>query len=209
VEFRLTYKGSLPAQSSGGSRLPEKHAIRRQIHAQLRELWHTNIVLERHTRPMPHTRKLLVPDLRPDESEVTTGLDFILKDYSRFGYRFVPLINKKIGVACSLDILFLRRDGPGNLVASGGDIDNRIKVLFDGLRVPQNNSEIDQFLPQEGENPFFCLLEDDALITDVKITTDRLLAPKEKTESVHDVHLVIHVVTKILDPQKAWPDFVF
>src|SRR5258708_163486 len=57
VEFRLVYKGSLPAQSSGGSRILEKHAIRRQIHAQLRELWHTNIVLERHTRPTPHTRK--------------------------------------------------------------------------------------------------------------------------------------------------------
>jgi hypothetical protein len=111
VEFRLIYKGSLPAQSSGSSRIQEKHAIRGQIHGQLRELWYTNIVLERHTRQMPHTRKLLIPDLRPDESDVTTGLDFILRDYSKFGYRFVPLINKRIGIACSLDILFLRGDG--------------------------------------------------------------------------------------------------
>ena len=163
VEFRLIYRRSLPAQGSGGSPIREKHAIRRQIHAQLRELWHTNIALERRPRPTQHTRKLLVPDLRPDESEVTTGLDFILRDYSQFGYRFVPLINKRIGIACSLDILFLRRDGPGSLVASGGDIDNRIKVLFDGLRMPQNNSKIDQFPPQDGENPFFCLLENDGI----------------------------------------------
>ena len=208
MEFRLTYKGSLPSQSVGASRIREKHAIRRQIHAQLRELWHTNIVLERHTRQTQHTRKLIVPDLRSDESDVTTGLDFILRDHSKFGYRFVPLINEKIGIACSLDILFLRRDGPGNLVA-GGDIDNRIKVLFDGLRLPQNEGEIGKFSPQEGENPFFCLLEDDKLITDVRITTDRLLTPKEGTESPHEVQLVIHVVTKIVDPQKAWPDFVF
>jgi hypothetical protein len=101
------------------------------------------------------------------------------------------------------------RRWPGNLVASGGDIDNRIKVLFDGLRMPQNNTEIDQFPPQEGANPFFCLLENDDLITDVGITTDRLLTPKESDESVHDVHLVIRVLTKIVDPAKAWPDFAF
>jgi hypothetical protein len=150
---------------------------------------------------------LIVPDLQPGESEQTTVLDWIICDHSKYGYRFVPLINYKNGIACSLDILFLRRDGPGNLIASGGDVDNRIKVLFDGLRIPEHNSEVNRFPPQEGENPFFCLLENDDLITDVKITTDRLLTPRENTESVHDVHLVIHVVTKVLDPQKAWPDW--
>jgi hypothetical protein len=210
VEFRLIYKGRLPSQGSGGgSNVAEKHGIRRQFHLQLKELWRTNVVLERLTRPTPHTRKLIVPDLRDDESQQTTGLDWVLRDYSKFGYRFVPLINKKIGIACSLDILFLRRDGPGNLIESGGDIDNRLKVLFDGLRIPQYNSEVERFPPQEGENPFFCLLEDDELITEVKVTTDRLLIPMEKDEHVHDIHLVVHVTTNILDPRKAWPDFVF
>ena len=212
VEFRLIYRGSLPAQRDGrgGSRVEEKHVIRRQFHGQLRELWHTHPVLAKHYAvTLPHTRKLIVPDLRDDESQQTSGFDFISRNYTKFGYRFVPLINNQFGIACSLDILFLRRDAPGNLIASGGDIDNRMKVLFDGLRVPKYNSEIEGLPPQEGENPFFCLLEDDALITDVKVTTDRLLTPMDDGEAIHDVHLVIHVLTKIMDAGKAWPDFAF
>lgn len=211
VEFRLVYRGHLPAQGAGtgGSRKEVKHAIRRELHKQLRELWHTQVVLRRYLTTTSHTRKLVVPDLRDDETQQTTALDWIMKDYCKFGFRFVPLVNHQNGIACALDILFLRRDAPGNLIESGGDIDNRIKVLFDGLRLPLYNSEVEDFKAQDDENPFFVLLEDDKLITEVKVTTDRLLTPQETDESIHDVHLIIHVVTKIVDPQKAWPDFCF
>jgi hypothetical protein len=207
VEFRLTYKGSLPAQGAGtgGSRIDEKHAIRRQIHGQLRELWYSHIVLRRYTPPTPYTKDLYAPDAPADK---ITQLDIMARKYAKFGYNFLPLVNNEKGIACSLDILFLRRDAPGNLIQGGGDIDNRIKVLFDGLRLPKYEEECPT-RPQDRENPFFCLLEDDALITEVKITTDRLLVPMEQDEKINDVHLVIHVTTKILDPQKAWPDFVF
>jgi hypothetical protein len=47
--------------------------------------------------------------------------------------------------------------------------------------------------PEPGEDPFFCLIEDDSLITEVKVTTDRLLTPLKDNESEHDVHLIIHV----------------
>ena len=52
------------------------------------------------------------------------------------GNRFVPLVSKAGGFTCSLDILFLRRDDPEGPIESGGDIDNRLKVLLDGLRMP-------------------------------------------------------------------------
>jgi len=68
--------------------------------------------------------------------------------YQRCGYRFVPFVSKEYALACSLDILFLRRDDPGNLIKSGGDIDNRLKVLFDGLRMPQECGEIEGFEKQ-------------------------------------------------------------
>jgi hypothetical protein len=42
------------------------------------------------------------------------------------------------------------------------------------------------------------LLEDDVLINDLSITTDRLLAPREDDEHLHDVVLVIRVSTKAL-----------
>src|SRR3989442_17286 len=116
--------------------------------------------------------------------------------FHRCGRNYLPLSNNS-GVACGLDILFLRRDQPGNLIQSGGDIDNRIKVLFDALRMPQNCDEVDG-PPEQDDNPFFCLLEDDRLIIDVKVTTDTLLTPMASDEHVNDVHLVIHVQTILL-----------
>jgi hypothetical protein len=86
--------------------------------------------------------------------------------------------NNKFGLACSLDILFLRRDSPGNLVRSGGDIDNRINTLFDALRRPENGEEVAGFPPGPNEDPFFCLMETDSLVTEVSVITDRLLLPQ-------------------------------
>lgn len=97
--------------------------------------------------------------------------------------------------ACSLDILFLRRDQPGALVTHGGDIDNRMKVLLDALRMPDGCHEVCGNTPTADEEPFFCLLTDDRLITEIRIVTDRLLTPLETHEYIHDVHLIIHVKT--------------
>jgi hypothetical protein len=118
--------------------------------------------------------------------------------YQLSGFKFFPLFSKSRGVGVALDILFLSRDQRGQLVSSGGDIDNRIKVLFDGLRVPKYDSELKNLAPEEGENPLFCLLEDDdSLITSIKITTDRLLTPIADEEAIHDVHLIVHVEGKL------------
>ncbi len=115
-------------------------------------------------------------------------------------FNFVPLISTKMGRAFAmLDILFLRRNHPGNLI-SEGDIDNRIKVLFNSLRVPKGASEIGEGVgPDEGEKPFYCLLEDDSLITSVNVTTDRLLCPfsGEHSHPLIDVMLIIHVKTGV------------
>ncbi len=102
-------------------------------------------------------------------------------------------------LACGLDILFLRRDQPGDLIRHGGDIDNRIKVLFDALRMPQDAQELTAQKPDEGEDPFFCLLQDDKQIIEINITTDRLLTPQTAGENINDVHLIIHVKTVSLD----------
>ena len=77
--------------------------------------------------------------------------------YARCGYRFMPLISDWFftGIPCSLDILFLRRDGPGSLVKHGGDIDNRLKVLFDALRMPDTCDEVCGDSPGPDEDPFY------------------------------------------------------
>lgn len=188
MEFRLIYQGKLPAAGRTNTRTVEKHDIRRVFHQQLAELWRTHPQLKWTLTPRPiHT------------PEAMSAVERAAESYRRCGYRFVPLIGGTGGffgriapVACSLDILFLRRDGPGNVIVSGGDIDNRIKVLFDALHIPDDCAGIID-RPRSDEDPFFCLLTNDDLITEVKITTDRLIIPLRDDEHIHDVHLVIHV----------------
>jgi hypothetical protein len=119
----------------------------------------------------------------------------VANEFKQFGFRFVPIISKKDCQQCSIHILFLRRDAPGNLITNGGDIDNRLKVLFDGLRKPNESHDVAEESPQQGEDPFFCLLEDDSLITEVHVLTDRLLIPCSSEENIHNVELTIHVKT--------------
>jgi hypothetical protein len=167
MEFRLIYRGQLPAESSS-PRVKEKHAIRRALHPQLKELWGQYKFL-------------------------SDNVEFFAKNWNRCGFRFVPLLTEDNIETCSIDILFLRRDHPGNIIRSGGDIDNRLKVLFDGMRIAENCNQLGGAVPEEGEDPFFCLLQDDSLITQVSVNTDRLLTPPRADEHLHEVELVIHV----------------
>lgn len=124
-------------------------------------------------------------------------------NYERCGKTFVPLLTAYRGLACALDILFLRRDAPGRVI-QGGDIDNRLKVLFDGLRIPVDCGEIPKsWIPEETETPLFCLLDDDKIITTLNVTTDRLLTPVRDGEAVNDVELIIKVNAIITDFDRA------
>jgi hypothetical protein len=69
-----------------------------------------------------------------------------------------------------------------------------LKTLFDALRIPREKKEIPEGdIAGDNENLFFCLLEDDNLITKVAIATDRLLIPCNDSSFVH---LLIVVQTK-------------
>ena len=76
--------------------------------------------------------KEIMPVARPPQFDIEKPwLEHLASQYCRNGYRFVPLVREENGFSCSLDITFLRRDNVGSLIRNGGDIDNRIKVLFD------------------------------------------------------------------------------
>ncbi len=186
MQFRLGYQGKLPAAGSSGTRNKEKHEIRKHLHKQLSELWQHQPILSRY--------------LDKDGQYGRSAAEKMADKFKMCGFRFLPLMHTYFGsLACGLDILFLRRDQPGGLIRHGGDIDNRIKVLFDALRMPQDAQELTDQKPDVGEDPFFCLLQDDKQIIEVNITTDRLLIPQTTDENIHDVHLIIHVKTLSLD----------
>jgi hypothetical protein len=102
------------------------------------------------------------------------------------GIGFVPLSWDGLGVACKLDVLMLRSDQPGQTLMQSGDIDNRLKTLFDAFRIPTAGESCPT---EDSPNPFFCLLEDDSLINHLSVTTDLLLGAKD----VNDVRLVVTV----------------
>jgi hypothetical protein len=101
-------------------------------------------------------------------------------------------------LVCDLDIVFLRPGPAGRIISDGGDIDNRIKVLFDALRKPTNESEMPLKAGEDSPNPIYCLLEDDKLVTSVKITTGQLLVP-ETTDSA-EACVSIHATVRGIGP---------
>jgi hypothetical protein len=138
------------------------------------------------------------PDVDKDaEFYMDFGSDALIKNWARCGYNFWPLVTEEFGLRCALDILFLRPEEPGMLLLSG-DLDGRIKTVFDALRMPNNLAEAGGIGPQTDETPFFCLLQDDKMISEVKIATDQLLLlPRERDVQANDALLVIHV--------RLWP----
>lgn len=199
MEFRLVYEGPLKAAGTS-TRSKEKHEIRKELHKQLACLWQAIPNLK--IRTTEHSILRAPPSVRDKEGRRTVTmaaaisqnnlLETLGNKFDIAGFKFVPLVSKHLKLSCGLDILFLRRDMPGAVIHSGGDLDNRLKVLFDALRVPAEN-ELAGMKKDAAEEPyFFCLMEDDALITDVAVTTDTLLTPCG-TGHENDIHLVIKV----------------
>src|SRR5690348_16929883 len=182
MEFRLVIRGALPPHKRGHGRRDVKHWIRRELHPQLRTFGQQHPLLREHFKAEPGQRSVIEQIADADNHRMG-------------GFRFVPLVEK--GAACALGILILRRDEPYRRVfTSAGDVDGRVKTLLDGLRMPQQPSEIEGETPSADEDPFFVLVEDDDVIYELNVTTDRLYAPPEPNEPERDVVAVIRVRTK-------------
>lgn len=172
MEFTLYYRG--PLKSNGKAK--DKHQLRKHFDSQLRILWSQ--------QPLKDRPKLIDPN--PSDGNIS-----LVKPVG--GVNFVPLVSEKIFLFAELTITYLRPEPAGKIFTGGGDIDNRLKTLMDSLCVP-NAQQIpkDAFLDW-GEEPFYCLLEDDSLVTRVNVQTDQLLEPDV---SQNEVVLLVRVRTK-------------
>jgi hypothetical protein len=180
MEFVLVYQGPLKANGT----VEDKQSIRREFHKQLAELWKQE--------PLSHC----AGDMHFLEDNPPASSISIIQRVD--GFRFAPLVCSRLRLVAELAIIFLRPEPPGRIVTQGGDIDNRLKTLFDALRMPKEQGEIPKNdVPGTNENPFFCVLEDDNLITKVAVATDRLLKPCEDSSFVN---LLITVRTKAIVP---------
>lgn len=197
MEFRLVYEGALQSSGNSSRHVKQKHAIRKQIHKQLANLWDIHPVLNHFKTFVDGENGWFVGGLSTKRlaDEGITYVETLARSFSRCGFRFVPLVHKNLDLVCSLDILFLRRENPGELIKQSGDVDNRVKTLLDALQMPQNCNEVEGE-PEVSEQPFYCLLENDSLITQLTVTTDRLLTPLKEGEHKNEVVLIIKVKVK-------------
>lgn len=171
MEFTLYYRGPLKANDKPQG----KHELRKYFHKQLSVLWDQ--------KPLAAFKEKLLSESYPAN---------LIRN--KWGFRFAPLVAEKISLIAELKIIMLRPESPGHIVTQSGDIDNRMKTLFDALRMPSSPSDIPPGeTPDSHEDPFFCLLEDDNLITRISVSTDRLLEP---CIDQSEVVLLIYVKTK-------------
>lgn len=191
MHFRLTYAGELLGTRSKGN-AGHKHALRKAFHLQLKKLWQTHPVLVR-----GHTCAPVI-----GSSTMKDALQFE-------GFLFKPLVTNNNGLICSLDILMLRHGEPRDVV---GDIDNRVKTIFDALAMPDRQQCLDgnagKLSPADGEVPFFVLLQDDKLITSVSVASDMLLEPVPGCLLECAARLVINVTIKPYNVTMDNLDFV-
>lgn len=219
MKFRLIYEGKLrstnrdPREEDADYLAVHKHIIRTQFHEQLKFLWNTKRVLrEKIISPSENwPRGPIAPERLeqiPKDKKFPGYIrlhDLVAELYPDRGFRFLPLVVEQYDLLCSIDILFLRRDGPGSFLHAG-DLDNRIKTLIDALRPPRipnefvgaNNSPIS---PLPGQDPFYVLLEDDRLVTHLSVETDVLLDPPTDDET--DASKVKLIVTVELRPSRS------
>lgn len=119
MTFRLFYRGPL---KSNGSK-DNKHEIRLKFHPQLAKLWDQK-------RMKPY-RDMYLTKTMTDSNKINVM-------YTVGDHDYACLITERLKVYAEIDILFLRPSEPGQIITSGGDIDNRLKTLFDALRRPRD-----------------------------------------------------------------------
>ncbi len=191
MSFRLMYQGQLLSSNNDTREkvINNIHEIRKQLHFQLKTLWQ----LDRNLK-MRASSPFKPVTFGPGPAQDDIGLLHIAENNERFGVGFIPLVLADFDrrVSCSLDILFLRREKPGKII-QGGDLDNRLNTLFDALRIPKTKSEMPDAIAPEF-NPMYCLLPDDGIISEVKVSTDLLLTPAgPEGHAKNNVVLLINV----------------
>lgn len=167
MRFTLTYQGPLPSKGSA----PKKKVIRDYLSPQVERLWHKE-------------------EFRLGESQLASAS---VKEM--LGRQYIPLAGLDSHLEADLNVLLLRRDDPASLIISGGDIDNRLKTLFDALQTPQSAQECGEGAPVEGEErlPIYTVVEDDRLITGLTVRSERWLTQGD----VDEVLVILDVTLRV------------
>ena len=178
MEFYLSFNGSL--STTGHAK--QKFVYRRAFLKQLKKL-----------------------DQHYKDNGVSERIGFTHDKLKRVGaFNFLPLVARDGGQEVNLEITLLSHLGPGGKKQSTGDLDNLLKVLIDGLRMAQNHNEIRNELPQEGEETFFCLLEDDQVIRNIQVTHNKLFFPSKNLHKAKGQEMFAMIKVTIVPKFPDW-----
>jgi hypothetical protein len=194
MRFSLKYQGELLAAKRKDNRSQNKNQLR----------WHFSEQLEQLLKRGDFSR---IPKF---ESVSKTGkgirIDFSkVPEWKHFNdAEYLAIVDRSMNVGVTLDIEIERHEPPGSLFQHGGDhsgdLDNRLKTLFDGLRSPHDASEAISYsksfparenLDKEKER-CVCLLEDDGVITGFRVSTSASLDP-----NLPQTHVAIKIGVEI------------
>jgi hypothetical protein len=201
MEFRLTYAGTLRSHQDSG-RLPQRslhvHDIRRAFHRQLKTLWQEHPVLQQINAAGSGGSSVAL--------YVGSGAPPLNKIFKPDGFNWLPMATEHNGLTCKVDVLLLRLGQPGAVLY---DLDNRLKTLFDALRMAKGPDELGaqttegQVTPSPDQDPFYVVLDDDKLITHLSVTSDTLLEPVPGTPQDEAVRLVLNITVR---PYRAFAE---
>jgi hypothetical protein len=151
----LVYQG--PLKSNG--RAEHKAIVRQQFSQQLRPIYERDVLRE---SIRDHVQQTCVKEVA--------------------GAKFTSLANKVFGLHARIDVTMLSVGNAGIFSAAQGDIDNRLKTLFDALSIPPESqaASVRSTLP----DLTVCLVEDDQLIREVRVRVGELLLPVEDKSTV-------------------------
>jgi hypothetical protein len=207
VKFTLIYDGDLPSAGNKPQPVPAS-LIRNVFHDQLADLWESHVIfrqLARTARTYPggsffSDGKFPPPEL-PDYNEPVRPLQPGQTDYcapipvSGASASYIPIVRRSLYLAAAVDVLFLWHEEPRSLMQQGGDLDGRLKTLFDALKMPDpKDSNYKGARPTA--DPLYVAPEDDALISDFSIKSGSLLGRGAKKK--HEVRLTIDITIKVL-----------
>ena len=209
MKFTLFYRGGLPACTHRDPRAKEKHGLREYFEPQLALLWQEEPVLAKlltgkptmHAFRISREGKIQSPDDHNQMHEMVWIPDMHKVEPKTTFY--IPLVTRRNGLGCRLNVKFMRPGHPGG-VTNAGDLDNRLKTLLDGLRMPHKRDEI-KGASQRTNHQFYCLLQDDSLITDLSVSTEQLLIPEAKSKG--EVVLLIGVSIYVVKPNEMNRDY--
>jgi len=158
MRFPLSYEGSLP--SSGNPRDPTRPP-------KLQEIWAIRNAIN------PQIKSVI--DHHPVFSGGSGNRNKLVQEIGSpivvAGKKFYALARVAFKLKCDLQIEMHVNHPIATVVTNVGDLDNRLKTLFDALRAPQYPHEIKEYMPNIDD--YCCLLENDVLISALQIETFR------------------------------------